>query len=354
MRGTMNITIEKVKESRISQLPLDNIPFGKYFSDHMLVANFDGKEWKEAKIMPYQPLLMSPAMSALNYGQSIFEGIKAFRGKDKRPYIFRPEMNHKRFNQSASRMEMPSIPEELFLGGMRQLVAIDQQWIPDKENHALYIRPFMFATDDTLGVHPSEHYQFIIILCPVGPFFAAPMRLYVEERFTRAAPGGVGFAKAAGNYGAAMQPTALAKKKGYDQVLWTDAFEHKYIQEAGTMNVFFIIGNKVITPDLQSEVILSGVTRESAITLLKEMGLTVEERPITIDEVIAAYRNGQLLEVFGTGTAATIAMVRELNYKGTSMQFDTSGWKICTEVKRRLDAIHSGEEADVHNWMYPV
>lgn len=354
MSSLHSIKVTRTKESKRSQLPEDNIPFGKYFTDHMLVADYVDGAWGDPEIIPFQPLALSPALSALHYGQSIFEGIKAFRGKDKRAYIFRPKDNHLRFIQSAHRMEMPAIPEDIFLEGMRKLVEIDQQWIPEKENHALYIRPFMFGTDDTLGVHASEKYKFIIILCPVGPFYPAPMRLYVEERFTRAAPGGVGFAKAAGNYGAAMHPTALAKQRGYDQVLWTDAFEHKYVQEAGTMNVFFIIGNTAITPDLHTEVILSGVTRNSVITLLNEMGLNVEERPISIHEVMDAYQSGTLREVFGTGTAATISMVRELTYKDKDMKLDTSGWTICTSVKKRLDDIHSGAEADVHQWMFPV
>ncbi|MFM7839098.1 MAG: aminotransferase class IV, partial [Chitinophagaceae bacterium] len=232
--------------------------------------------------------------------------------------------------------------------------ALDQQWIPDKPDHSLYIRPFMFGMDETLGVHPSTTYKFMIILSPTGPYYAKPMRIYVEEKYTRAAPGGVGYVKAAGNYASALLATTEAQKKGYDQVLWTDAFTHKTVQEIGTMNVFFIIGNKAITPGLHSETILAGVTRDTAITLLKEMGLTVEERDIQIDEVVAAYQSQQLREVFGTGTAATISKIRELRYKDQVMEFDVDSWTLCTEVKRRLDAIRSFQAPDPHGWMFKV
>jgi branched-chain amino acid aminotransferase len=218
----------------------------------------------------------------------------------------------------------------------------------------LYIRPFMFSSDPVIGVKPSDTYKFIIILSPTGPYYAAPMRIYVEETYTRAAPGGVGFSKNAGNYGGSMLATALAKKQGYDQVLWTDAFEHKYLQEVGTMNVFFVIGNKVVTPSLEDGTILAGVTRDSAITVLKEMGFEIEETKISIDELIEAHKSGQLREVFGTGTAATISMIKELKYKDYIMHFDTDSWKTAPELKTRLNAIRNGKVADVHGWMYKI
>src|SRR4029077_8960047 len=252
--------------------------------------------------------------AAIHYGQSIFEGIKAYRHDAGDAAIFRPYDNFHRFNLSAERMMMPAVPEELFIDGMKQLLALDIDWIPRKGDHSLYIRPFMFASDEMIGVRPSEKYKFMIILSPTGPYYSAPMRIYVEEQYVRAVPGGVGYAKAAGNYGAAMYATAEAKKKGYDQVLWTDAYEHKYVQECGTMNVFFIIGNTAITPDLDAGTILAGVTRDSAIEVLKELGYTVEERPVSIDEIIAAHKSGDLKEMFGTGTAATVSMIKELTY----------------------------------------
>jgi branched-chain amino acid aminotransferase len=234
---------------------------------------------------------------------------------------------------------------------MKQVVRLDKSWIPQKEDHSLYIRPLMFASDEVIGVKPSDSYKFLILLSPTGPYYADPMRLYVEERYVRAAPGGIGYAKAAGNYGASMYATAQAKKKGYDQVLWMDAFEHKYVQEAGTMNVVFIIGDKAITPDLNEGTILAGVTRDSVLTVLKELGLTVEERAISIDELVDAYKAGQLHEAFGTGTAATIAPIKELCYRDTEMHFDTDNWKIAPAVKKILDDIRASRRDDPHSWM---
>ena len=249
---------------------------------------------------------------------------------------------------------MPAVPEYLFMEGMQKLVSLDKNWIPSRPDHSLYIRPFMFASDEVIGVRPSESYKFMIILSPTGPYYNEPMRIYVEEKYVRAVPGGVGYAKAAGNYGAAMYATAEAKKKGYDQVLWTDAFEHKYVQEIGTMNVFFVIGNTAITPGLEPGTILNGVTRQSTITLLREMGLTVEERALSIDEIIDAFKAGQLHEVFGTGTAATISMIRELRYKDFVMKFDVNSWKTAPTVKKWLTDIREGRREDKYGWMARV
>jgi len=293
-------------------------------------------------------------MVALHYGQCIFEGIKAYRNKDGEPYIFRPLDNLRRFNISADRMEMPAVPEELFIEGMRQLIRLDNNWIPEKEDYALYIRPLMFATDNSIGVKPSDTYKFIILLSPTGPYYADPMKIYVEEKYTRAAPGGVGFAKNAGNYGGSLKASTEAKSRGYDQVLWTDAFEHKWLQEVGTMNVFFILGDKAVTPSLDEGTILAGVTRDSAITLLKEMGLQVEERRIGIDELTEAYKSGRLTEIFGTGTAATISPIKELRYKDFLMKFDTNRWKIAPHLKRILTEIREGLRPDTHGWMVRV
>lgn len=351
---TADITVNKVEESKLQGFSFENLPFGKYFTDHMLEADYDNGEWKNVEIKPYQPLLLSPSLAGLHYGQAIFEGIKAYRDKEGHAYIFRPYDNFKRFNISAERMAMPQVPEEVFMEGMKQLVALDKNWIPNKEDNSLYIRPFMFSCDEMIGVRPSETYKFLIILSPTGPYYAAPMRIYVEEKYVRAAPGGIGFAKAAGNYGAALYPSALAKQRGYDQVLWTDAIEHKYVQEIGTMNVVFIIGKKAITPDLASGTILAGVTRDSVLTLLKEAGFTVEERPIGIDEIIDAYKTGALREVFGTGTAATISPLKELRYKDFVMTFETEKWKVSPMIKNWLTDIREGRREDKYGWMVKV
>ncbi len=345
--------IKKVKNSKLASLDVNNIPFGKYFTDHMLEANYENGEWGTVEIKPYQPIMIDPSCAAIHYGQSIFEGIKAYKNQEGEAFIFRPGDNFKRFNISAERMEMPRVPEEIFMEGMKQLVKLDEDWIPNKSDHSLYIRPFMFATDEAIGVKPGQKYKFMIILSPTGPYYSAPMRIYVEEKYVRAVHGGVGFAKNAGNYGAAMYATAEAKRKGYDQVLWTDAFEHKYVQECGTMNVFFIIGNKAITPPLE-DTILAGVTRASVIQLIKDMGMEVEERALSIDEIIEAYKNGELQELFGTGTAATTSMIKELCYRDFVMTFETEKWKIAPEVGRTMTAIKEGKTEDKYGWMLKV
>ena len=354
MIATMDIAVNKVERSKLQDLNLDNLPFGKFFTDHMLEADYESGEWKNIEIKPYQPLLLSPSLAALHYGQAIFEGVKAYKDADGNAYIFRPQDNFTRFNVSAQRMQMPAVPEELFIDGMKQVVALDSKWIPQKDDHSLYIRPFMFSSDELIGVRPSDTYKFLTILSPTGPYYNAPMRIYVEEHFVRAVPGGVGYAKAAGNYGAAMYATAEAKKKGYDQVLWTDAFEHKYVQEIGTMNVIFIIGDRAITPDLGAGTILAGVTRNSAMTLLTEMGFKVEERNLSIDEIIDAYKAGICYEVFGTGTAATISMIKELRYKDFVMNFDVKNWRTAPTIKKWLNDIRTGRRGDKYGWMVKV
>lgn len=354
MTAAADIIVTKAEQSKLKDINLENLPFGKYFTDHMLEVDYEDGEWKTAEIKPYQPLLLEPSVAALHYGQAIFEGIKAYKNANGDAFIFRPQDNFRRFNISAERMSMPQVPEEIFMEGMRLLIDIDKNWIPNQKDHSLYIRPFMFSSDEMIGVRPSEKYKFLIILSPTGPYYAAPMRINVEEKYVRAVPGGVGFAKAAGNYAGAMYATAQAKLKGYDQVLWTDAHEHKYVQECGVMNVFFIIGETAITPDLNEGTILAGVTRDSVIVLLKEMGYKVEERPISIDEIIDAHKAGALKEVFGTGTAATISMIKTLNYKDYEMNFDVEKWQASPEVKKRMDAIKNGIEADIHGWMYKI
>ena len=354
MVGVTEIPVTKVERSKLHDLPVENIPFGRYFTDHMLEADYENGEWKNVEIKPYQPLLLDPSVAALHYGQIIFEGIKAYRLQNNQLAMFRPLENFKRFNISAERMQMPAVPEDIFMEGMRQLVELDKNWIPAKEDHALYIRPFMFSCDEVIGVKPSDKYKFLIILSPTGPYYAAPMRIYVEEKYTRAAPGGIGYVKAAANYGASMQATAEAKAKGYDQVLWTDAFEHRYVQEIGTMNVFFVIGNTAYTPALENQTILAGVTRDSALVLLQEMGLEVKEDNIDINFIIEAHKAGTLREVFGTGTAATISMIKELRYKEYVMHFDTGTWTVAPRLKESLNGIRNGKITDRHELMFTV
>jgi branched-chain amino acid aminotransferase len=353
MTEVLDINITKVERSKLNDFNLQNIPFGKYFTDHMLEADYENGEWKNIEIKPYQPLLLEPSTSALHYGQAIFEGMKAFRNQKGEAFIFRPHDNFMRFNLSAQRMNMPEVSEELFIEGLRQLVDIDKNWIPAQPDHSLYIRPLMFGTDNMLGVKPSDTYKFLVILSPVGAFHAAPMKIAVEEKYTRAAPGGVGFSKNAGNYGASMLPATKAKQKGYDQVLWTDAFEHKWLQEVGMMNIGFIINNVFVTPAL-GDTILNGVTRNSVITILKDMGIKTEERRINIDEITEEYKKDGIQEIFGMGTAAVISLIEELKYKDIVLKFDTNNFTIAQKVKDKLNEIRNGLTDDVYNWMFKI
>jgi branched-chain amino acid aminotransferase len=351
----MEIITQKVSDSRINQVDPKDIKFGKIYSDHMLVANYENEEWGKAEIVPYDNLVMSPSTTFIHYGQSIFEGIKAYKTPSGEIKIFRPRENWKRFNRSAHRMGMPDVPEEVFMDGMKQLIALDKDWVPSSEGCSLYIRPFMFGTDEFIGVKPAEEFKFMIITSPAGAYYAAPIKIYVHDKYTRACAGGVGEAKAAGNYGATMAPMMEVRKLGYDQILWTDATHHEYVQEIGTMNVFFVLGDTVVTPDLEGGTILAGVTRASIIELLKERGVKVEERPLSIKEVAAAYDAGQFLECFGAGTAAVVAPIAELFYEGKTMQLPVAGENSITEtIKKQLADIRYGRAEDTHHWMYKV
>ncbi|MDR0791737.1 MAG: branched-chain amino acid aminotransferase [Chitinophagaceae bacterium] len=354
MSNNIPIQVTKIAQSRLPQISLKNVSFGNDFTDHMLVADYANGKWIKAEILPYQPISFFPALSALHYGQAFFEGIKAYRHVSGKAFIFRPYENFKRFNRSADRMEMPAVSEDLFIEGMRKLIAIDKDWIPTEPGYSLYIRPFMFATEETLGVKVSDTYKFFIILSPSGPYYTKPAKILVEEHYTRAAPGGTGRAKNAGNYGGSLQAAKIAQQAGFDQVLWTDAFEHKWLQEVGMMNVMFIVGDTAVTPSLDEGTILEGVTRNSAIVLLKEMGLKVEERRINIDELIAAYKAGTFKEAFGLGTAAVVSPIKLLKYKQEEMSFDTDAYKIATELKKTLTGIQEGRTEDKYNWLLEV
>lgn len=355
MKKQYNIEIIKAEKSRLPDTILENIPLGMVFTDHMLIADFKNDQWGDVTIMQYQPIAIDPSLSAIHYGQSIFEGIKAYRNDQNETVVFRHYDNYLRFNASAERMQMPRVPEEIFIGGMRRLIDLDRDWVPAVKDHSLYIRPFMFATDTFIGVRPSSSYTFMIILSPAGPYCHQPLRISIEEKYTRAVPGGVGQAKNAGNYGASLKPAEDARRRRYDQVLWTDAFEHKWLQEAGTMNVFFVLKDKIITPSLDEGTILDGVTRKSVITVLRDEGFHVEERRVCIDELIRAHRNGLLIEVFGTGTAATISPIRELSYKNIHIVLDVqNNSRISAIARGKLNAIRSGIAADKYGWLLKI
>ena len=351
----MVIETTKVIDSRIKQVESSNIQFGKIYSDHMLVADFENGKWTKPNIIPYNKISISPSTTFIHYGQSIFEGLKAYKTQSGEITIFRPEENCKRFKISAERMAMPPVPEEIFMNGMRQLISLDRDWVPNSEGCSLYIRPFMFATDEFIGIKPAEKFRFMIITSPAGAYYNHPIRIYVQNQYVRAFPGGVGFTKASGNYGACMLPTIEICKLGYDQILWTDAFKHKFVQEIGTMNVFFVFRNKVVTPDLDEATILAGITRASVIQLLKDNNIAIEERALSIDEIAQEYKNGNLLEVWGAGTAAVIAPISELFYNGLSMILPpVENWVVATKIKKQLSDIRYGITEDKYNWMYKV
>lgn len=353
MKYRINIT--KTQKSRLSELDFNNIPFGRVFSDHMFVADYTDGEWMDPRIEPFGRISLHPAAMALHYGQSVFEGMKASKNYDGQPLLFRPEMHARRINRSARRMCMPEVPEALFMEALHQLVAVDADWIPMREGSAMYIRPFMFANDEFIGVKPSERYKFIIFTCPVGPYYSRPVSLYAEQHYVRAVEGGTGEAKAAGNYGGALLPAEEALKKGFDQVMWMDAHEFKYIQEVGTMNIFFVIDGKVITPSVDDGTILRGVTRDSILTILREKNYEVEERSITIDEVLAAHRAGKLEEVFGAGTAAVVAHVSKIGYQDQVLELPPMEQrKIGEMVKNEINGLRAGKIKDQRGWVVPV
>ncbi len=335
-----------------------NLGFGKYFTDHMFTMEWTKKDgWCNAKIEPYAPLQLDPASLVLHYAQETFEGMKAYKTKDGRVLLFRPEMNARRFANSNRRLCMPEMPEEMFVEAVSAVVAHEQSWIPTEEGTSLYIRPFMFATELAVGVHPSNSYKFIILLSPVGAYYPEgvnPVKIYVEDEYVRATPGGTGFTKCGGNYAASIAAQVKAEKLGYTQVLWLDGVERKYVEEVGTMNVMFKINNKIVTAPCDGTV-LPGVTRDSIIHILKSWGYEVEERHLSIDELMQAAKDGTLEEAFGTGTAAVISPVGELNYKGDVVV--VNGFKtgeLTQKLYDTLTGIQWGNIEDNFGWTREV
>ncbi len=343
------IKITKVSQSRVSEVNLENITMGTNFTDHMFICDYENGEWNNARIEPLELIPTHPAAMALHYGQAIFEGMKATLGKDETPLLFRPEENAKRMNFSADRMGMPSFPEDLFVEALKQFTALEKNWIPKSTGSALYLRPFMYADEAFIGMRAATSFKFIVMASLAGPFFSRKIKLYAEKKYVRAVNGGTGEAKAAGNYAAAIRPTEYAKAKGFDQVLWLDAQDFEYIQEVGTMNIFFKIDGKFITPSLTGS-ILSGITRMSVIDLLRSKGFEVTERPITISEIIEASKNGTLEEAFGTGTAVGIAMVEEIGNNDLSIKFPDEN-PVSVMVNDTLNAIKVQDIKDEFGWI---
>jgi len=343
--------ITKTSESKIKYFDWDHLDFGKNFSDHMFLMEYDNGSWGQGEIVPFANLSMHPAMSAIHYGQAIFEGLKANRTVNDEVVLFRPDMNARRFNRSAERMCMPTIPEDLFVEAIRQLVALDNEWVTFREGHSLYIRPFMYATDELVGIRPSRTYKFLIITTPVGQYYSEPVNVKIEKSYTRAASGGVGGAKAAGNYAASMYPALQAQNEGYHQLIWTDAAEHKYIEESGTMNIVFQIGNKLITPDENQDTILRGITKRSVFEIAEKWNVEVEERMVTVAEIIEAARNGSLKDAFGAGTAATIAPIAMIGYEDEKFMLPPVEERLLSnKIKKYLGDLKSGRIADEFGW----
>jgi branched-chain amino acid aminotransferase len=355
MKTSLAIPIQKIAKSKIQETDFSNLVFGKTISDHMFVADYSDGEWTDFRIEPYGPLDLHPANAALHYGQSIFEGMKAYKNDDGEILVFRGDANAKRLNESAKRMCMPEIPEEIFMEGLMQLIDLDRNWVPSGKGASLYIRPYMFATDNYIGVKPSETYKFIIFTCPVGAYYTKPVSVKVETEFTRATEGGTGAAKTAGNYAASLLPALQAQRAGYDQLLWTDGKSHSKIEESGTMNVMFDINGKLITAPTNTGTILKGITRDSVIQLAKDWGKPLEERFLTVSELQEALEDGSLKEAFGTGTAATIAHIERINVKGKDYflpEKDQSAFS--NQVLNELDGIKYGSISDTRNWIVKI
>ena len=340
--------------SQLAGLDLENLPFGKVFADHMLVADFKNGDWQDPHIVPYGPIVLSPATAALHYGQALFEGMKAYKTAEGQVVLFRPRDNWARLNESAKRLCMPEIPEDLFMEGLKQLIALDADWVPQRQGYSLYIRPFMFGSEGLLGVRPADTYKFMIFCSPASGYYSEPVKVKVEEYYTRAVEGGFGYAKAAGNYGGSLLPAKLANDQGFHQIIWTDGREHNYIEESGTMNVMFVIDGTLVTPALSTS-ILAGITRDSVLTLARDWGMKVEERRVPIQEIVDAHAAGKLEEAFGTGTAATIAHIHSITLKDQEMVLPSvAGRQFSNKVAKALDDIRYGLAPDPYGWVVPV
>jgi branched-chain amino acid aminotransferase len=354
MTDTFNLSITKVRTSRVSQVDFSKVNFGREYADHMFMADYRDGNWQQFSIEPYAPLTFLPGLAILHYGQSVFEGLKAYKDQNNDVLVFRPEMNFNRLNISAERMCIPQIPEDVFFNGMNELLRIDKNWVPTLPGTSLYIRPYIFAMDEYIGIRPSETYKFIIFTCPVGDYYSKPLKVKIETFYSRAVHGGTGYAKAAGNYAGSLYPARLAQKEGYDQLIWTDGATHSNVEEAGTMNLMFVMNNTLITA-ATNDTVLKGVTRESVLTLAREWGMDVEERNIPVKEIVASLRNGTLTEAFGTGTAATIAPIEVIGYDGTDYVIPaTNGNSFSSRILKELNDIRSGRKPDSHGWMYKV
>lgn len=353
MNVTTSIPIIRTEHSRLAEFDFENIVFGTNPTDHIFLAEFRNGEWGNPRIEPFRDLTLSPMALCLHYGQTVFEGFKAYKLADGNISIFRPYKHHSRLNKSLDRMCMPPIPEELFMDAVHSLVALEQGWVPDRPDASLYLRPFVIATEPRLGVKVSDEYLFGIIAMPMANYYDTNLKVKVETEFVRAVEGGTGAAKCGGNYGAAFYPTQKAKEQGFDQVLWTDGKHNEYIEESGTMNVVFIIDGSLITPPLSGS-ILDGVTRDSILTLAKDAGIKIEERKISYKELEDAFRSGKKIEAFGVGTAAVISPIEMIGIHGKEYYPDVSEHAVLYQLKTLLQDIRKGVAEDKYSWNYII
>ncbi|MCF8272774.1 MAG: branched-chain amino acid aminotransferase [Flavobacteriaceae bacterium] len=354
MNAIMNaIEVIKTKSSKIKDVDFENLSFGKIVSDHMLECNYKDGKWEAPKVVPYQPIALDPSSKIFHYGQSIFEGMKAYKDANNDIYLFRPLDNFKRLNISAKRLAIPELPESYFMEGLKTLLKVDSDWIPKKEGSSLYIRPFVFATGNGFHASPADEYKFIIACAPSGSYFSGNVKVLIEETYSRSANGGVGFAKAGGNYAGQFYPTQLAIEKGYQQVIWTDDNTHEYIEEAGAMNIFIRINDTLITGPT-SDRILDGITRKSLIELAEAEGISVEIRKISVHEVVAAAKNGTLKEMFGAGTAAVISPISGFGYHGEDYELPKLETTYASDLKKRITDIQTNKCEDPFGWRYKV
>tara|TARA_B100000945_G_scaffold317251_1_gene319709 strand:- start:366 stop:1418 length:1053 start_codon:yes stop_codon:yes gene_type:complete len=347
----MDTKLSKVKSSKISKVDFSDLGFCKYYTDHMFVCEYENNEWKNFRIIPFQDLNLSPACTTLHYGQTIFEGLKAYKNEKDEILIFRPDKNAKRFNSSAERMCMPSLPEKYFINSIKELLKIEKDWVPKGEENSLYIRPLMFAIDPYIGIKPADKYLFIIICGLAGGYYSEPVNVKIETEYTRAVKGGVGFAKTAANYAAALYPAVQAQKEGFHQLIWTDGKEHNFVEESGTMNLFFVIDNKLITPPL-GDTVLDGVTRDSIISVCPELDIDIEIRKISVKEIIDALGNGSMTEAFGAGTAATIAPIKTIAFQSKKYNLpDNNKLSFSKKILDYLNNLKFGKIDDKFDWV---
>jgi len=347
------ITVQKIATSRINQVDFENLVFGKDFSDHMFECDYKDGAWQNPTIRPYGPLTISPAAKVFHYGQAVFEGMKAYKDDNGRVFLFRPDENQVRINESSKRMAIPEFPKDIFFEALHKLLKLDREWIKPGLGNSLYIRPFVIATQVGVSASPSDQYKFMILLSPVNAYYSGDVKVVIAEHYSRSANGGVGAVKAAGNYGAQFYPTNLAKEKGFQQVIWTDANEHKYLEEAGTMNVFFRINDTLLTAPTGDR-ILDGVTRKSVIALAKRDNIEVEERPVLVSELVEASKNGSLKEIFGAGTAAVISPVSAFSYQDVVYDLPPSVNGYSAKFKKELTDIQYNRCEDPFGWRYEV